>query len=259
MSAADSPLEIHCTQELLLQADFDGELNPSESAALENHRASCAICQEALGRLQRARSLLQNASRARAPDSLRDKLQKQLRAQDQGIAAVPPNLRVTKFRYLISGGSVGAIAAGLLVFVFLGMPVERTPESLVDNHVRAMQTQSHLLDVVSSEHHTVKPWFAGQIAFAPPVKDLEAYGYPLRGGRIDVFKQRNVAVLVYQAGKHSIDVSILPKNEVTVSTPQDLHGFNIRQWHDGDFTLWAVSDLNPRELDAFVQHWKSAP
>ena len=95
----------------------------------------------------------------------------------------------------------------------------------------------------------MKPWFAGQIEFAPPVKDLEAFGYALRGGRVDVVDGHNAAVLVYQAGAHTIDVPIVPA---------EVRGFNVRRFEDGDFSVWAVSDLNARELDAFVEHWRSA-
>ncbi len=92
--------------------------------------------------------------------------------------------------------------------------------------------------------------------FAPPVKDLEAVGYPLRGGRVDVVDGRNAAVLVYQAGAHTIDVSIQPRG--TGTAPATLRGFNVRRFDDGDFSVWAVSDLNGRELDAFVERWTSA-
>jgi anti-sigma factor RsiW len=115
-----------------------------------------------------------------------------------------------------------------------------------------------LVDVASSEHHTVKPWFAGQIDFAPPVKDLEAFGYRLTGGRVDVVAGRNAAVLVYEAGAHKIDVSIQPRAAGSASAPAELRGFNVRRLEEGELSVWAVSDLNARELDAFVEHWRSA-
>ena len=251
--------EVHCSQGLLLQADFDGELDAAQSAALQAHLADCAICSAALSRLQRSRSLLADAPRRAAPDKLRAKLRELASPQPRrDVSRATRGLGVaTKLGYVASGAGVGAIAAGVLAFVLLGARPSYVAEGVVDNHLRGLQSQGHLVDVASSEHHTVKPWFAGQIDFAPPVKDLEALGYPLRGGRVDVVGGHNAAVLVYQAGAHSIDVSIQPRGGA-VSVPTELRGFNLRRFDDGEFSVWAVSDLNARELDTFVERWKSA-
>jgi anti-sigma factor RsiW len=248
--------EVHCSQTLLLQADFDGELDAAQSAALQSHLAGCAICASALSRLQRSRSLLAHAPRLAAPDRLRDRVRELAKSQPRSSGA-PARGLATKLRYIASGAGVGAIAAGLLTFAFLGTQPSYVADSVVDNHLRALQSPAHLVDVASSEHHTVKPWFAGQIDFAPPVKDLAALGYSLRGGRVDVVDGHNAAVLVYQAGAHTIDVSIQPRGG-SGSAPTELRGFNVRRLEDGEFSVWAVSDLNARELDAFVEHWKSA-
>jgi anti-sigma factor RsiW len=251
--------ELHCSQELLLQADFDGELDAAQSAALQSHIERCAICGSALSGLQRTRSLLALAPRVAAPDRLRARVLELARSEPRSDVEPAPRVRAsaTKIRYLVSGAGLGALAAGVLTFVLVGVQPSQIAESVVDNHLRALQSPAHLVDVTSSEHHTVKPWFAGQIDFAPPVKDLEALGYPLRGGRVDVIEGRNAAVLVYQAGAHTIDVSIQPRGRPR-SAPAELRGFNVRRIDDGDFSVWAVSDLNARELDAFIGHWKSA-
>jgi anti-sigma factor RsiW len=250
---------VHCSQELLLQADFDGELDAAQSAALQAHVESCAICGPALSRLQRSRSLLARAPHLVAPERLRASVRELAKTQPRSDVAPKPPAQAfaTRLRYVVSGAGVGAVAAGLLTFVFLSAQ-PRVADSVVDNHLRAMQSPAHLVDVASSEHHTVKPWFAGQIDFAPPVKDLEAFGYPLRGGRVDVVDGRNAAVLVYQAGAHLIDVSVEPRGGGSVSAPAELRGFNVRRFEDGDFSVWAVSDLNARELDAFVETWRAA-
>jgi anti-sigma factor RsiW len=255
--------ETSCSQTLLLQADFDGELDAVQSAALEDHRAQCPICVAASLKLRQSSHLLRNARRFVAPEELHRSIGRQLSSTQDERNLQSKNLlnrsgtKKTRYSIFGAGAGVGAMAAGLLVFVFLGMPGRQMPESIVDNHVRAMQSPAHLLDVASTEHHTVKPWFAGQLDFAPPVKDMEAFGYPLRGGRVDVIEGRNVAVLVYQAGRHSIDVSVR-LNPESAAASSALHGFNIRHWNDDAFSLWAVSDLNARELDAFVEHWKAA-
>ena len=221
---------------------------------------SCAICELALSRLQRSRSLLAHAPKLVAPDRLRASVRELVKAQPRSDVAPERRVRgfAPKLRYLFSGAGVGALAAGLLTFFLVGAQPSRIAESVVDNHLRALQSPAHLVDVASSEHHTVKPWFAGQIDFAPPVKDFEAFGYPLRGGRVDVVDGHNAAVLVYQASAHTIDVSIQPRADGSVSMPAGLRGFNLRRFEDGDFSVWAISDLNARELDAFVEHWRAA-
>jgi anti-sigma factor RsiW len=250
---------VYCSQTLLLQAEFDGELDAAQSTALEVHKTSCSLCSEAWSQLEQSRSFLRSAQRFTVPESMHDALKEQFKAASQivGPTMAGPETRSNKIRYLGSGAGIGALAAGVLAFVLLSVPGQRAADLIVDNHVRAMQSPTHLLDVVSSEHHTVKPWFAGQIDFAPPVKDMEGFGYPLRGGRIDVIAGRKIAVLVYRAGLHSIDVSIEPSTE-SVSGPTELRGFNLRHWSDAQFDFWAVSDLNARELEAFVEHWKAA-
>jgi anti-sigma factor RsiW len=253
--------ELHCSQELLLQADFDGELDAAESAALQAHLASCAICGPALSRLQRSRSLLARAPRPAAPNRLRDSVRQLARSQPRGAGARTPSGQsfATKLAYAVSGAGAGAVAAGVLAFLLFGARPSYVAETVIDNHLRALQSPAHLVDVASSEHHTVKPWFAGQIDFAPPVKDLATFGYPLRGGRVDVVDGRNAAVLVYQAGAHTIDVSIQPRPAGGFgSAPAERRGFNLRRFEDGDFSVWAVSDLNARELDTFVERWKAA-
>ena len=252
--------EVHCSQALVLQADFDGELDAAQSAALEAHLRSCAICRSELSRLQRSRSLLAHAPRLAAPTSLRARVLSLARSQ-------PPRSDATQGRrtesfarrlgYIVSGAGVGAVAASLLTLAFLGSQPAPVADSVVDNHLRALQSPAHLVDVASSEHHTVKPWFAGQIEFAPPVKDLEALGYPLSGGRVDVVDGRRAAVLVYRAGAHTIDVTIQPRGG-SARAPAQLRGFNVRRFEEGSFAIWAVSDLNARELDEFVERWKAA-
>src|SRR5450432_1715430 len=81
--------------------------------------------------------------------------------------------------------------------------------SLVDTHVRSLMAD-HLTDVLSSDHHTVKPWFAGKVDFAPFVPELQAQGFPLIGGRVEVVSGHTAAALVYGRGLHKINLFIWP-------------------------------------------------
>ena len=131
------------------------------------------------------------------------------------------------------------------------------PDWIVAAHIRALQPD-HLVDVMSTEQHTVKPWFAGRLPFSPPVKDLSADGFALTGGRLDYLPGNMAATLVYKRRQHVIDLFIWP------SEPEDdrgssrgvREGYNFARWQTDGMSFWAVSDLNTRELEQFTDKWR---
>ncbi|HEY3600236.1 MAG TPA: zf-HC2 domain-containing protein [Paraburkholderia sp.] len=123
-------------------------------------------------------------------------------------------------------------------------------DELVSSHVRA-QLSGRDLDVVSSDQHTVKPWFNGRIDYAPPVVDLAASGFPLAGGRLDYVGHRRVAVLTYLHRKHVIDVYVLPDTDPAAGKPGPsiVHdGYAVARWRDDGMMWWAVTDAAPESL-----------
>jgi anti-sigma factor RsiW len=126
---------------------------------------------------------------------------------------------------------------------------ERLEEQLLAAHVRSL-IQDTPIQVASSDSHTVKPWFAGRVDFAPEVKDLTADGFPLLGGRLDYVDERRVGVLVYRRRLHVINVFMWPAASAEPSGPL-LHrknGYNILSWSRGGISYFAVSDVEPGEL-----------
>ena len=125
-------------------------------------------------------------------------------------------------------------------------------DELVASHVRA-QLSGRDIDVISTDQHTVKPWFNGRIDYAPPVEDLAASGFPLAGGRLDYIGHRRVAVLTYRHAKHVIDVYVLPADDPAAGKPGPAiirDGYALARWSDSGMMWWAVTDAAPDSLTA---------
>jgi anti-sigma factor RsiW len=127
-------------------------------------------------------------------------------------------------------------------------------DQVVSSHIRSLMA-NHLTDVISSDQHTVKPWFSGKLDFAPVVKDLSSKGFQLVGGRLDYIADRPVAALVYKRRQHSINLFVWPSPQADSSPhTMTIKGYDVVNWTQGHMAYWAVSDLNAAELNDFAHH-----
>jgi anti-sigma factor RsiW len=243
-----------CDMHLKLQAEFDGELDAAQSAELATHRESCDMCRASWDRLARTRAALaEGVTYHRASPALQ-------RAIASRIAAPAPQAarRFRRWREGVSFVAGGALAA-MLMLALLPSAQDGMVAALIDDHIRSLQP-GHLIDVVSSDQHTVKPWFDGRLDFAPPVKDLAAQGFPLQGGRLDYLAGRSVAALAYGRQKHIINLFVWPQGgSAGASAPAAMKGYNIVHWSAEGMNFWAVSDLERGELEAFSRDWQQTP
>src|SRR5262249_13458901 len=161
------------------------------SAEIERHLADCQKCTT---RLENVRALRKVVARAAfsAPESLRGNVLASL--GKPGAQTVRPHFRLTTGLALAAALVLGFFLAQ----VFSGHSSDKTLlAAITDSHIRSL-AGTHLVDVTSSDQHTVRPWFEGKIDFAPPVEDLSAAGFPLVGGRLEFISSRPVAALVYE-------------------------------------------------------------
>jgi len=240
---------------ILMHALIDGELDAGHAREVEAHIVGCAACAARLREFQELRRNLTPAGlRYSAPGSLRESIEGRLPAPP---AAASRRAVISSFAL---GAGVSAIAAcGLLVMVMRNDDESRILGEVVSAHLRSLQAQ-HLTDVLSSDQHTVKPWFNGRLDVAPPVVDLTAQGFTLLGGRLDYVDAKPVAAIVYRRRVHVINLFCAPAPDFghRRAVMESLHGFNVRRWSENGLNLWAVSDINTEELAEFGEKFEAA-
>jgi anti-sigma factor RsiW len=152
----------------------------------------------------------------------------------------------------ISGLGTAAVAAAL-GFVLL-TPLRTAPlvDELLNAHVDSLLS-THLVDVVSTDRHTVKPWFAGQTDVSPVVADFEPQGYKLVGGRVDYLEHQRAAVVVYRHGAHVINVFSWSATPRSIAGKVTRNGYHLMFWRIGDLQYCAVSDTGWDELASLTQ------
>lgn len=237
----------------LLPLYFDGELDRATGREFEAHLDECAACRAALIELDALRgSLRKDAPRYSAPDTLRARIQREAVAS---VAHQPSRWQLP--RLALAASWVLAFAAGGITLAAWnhvstpGQEASQLTRDLFASHWRALAATSPI-DVVSTDQHTVKPWFAGKIATAPVVQDFAAQGYALIGGRIDYAGTERVPVLVYRHGKHVIDVFVLPPTASPSSNePVRLQGYVLEGATLGGQPAAIVSDMDEAELTRF--------
>ena len=222
---------------------------------LQRHLQECQACAELHQKRQAVRSAIRNSDLTfKAPAGL----EKRIRVAVDRAEGTGPRNRVggiSKCGSLARSGCLSCIAA-----LFVWKTVKRLPDTnellaqqVLTSHVRSLMAD-HLTDVVSSDTHTVKPWFTGKLDFSPSVKDLASQDFPLAGGRLE-YLDRPVAALVYRRRQHIINVLVWPSaNDSTrpSGTPLNRQGFNLLHWTSSGMNYWAISDLNLGELREFV-------
>ena len=241
------------TERNLLHAYLDDELDLVRSMELEDHLAQCSDCALEVSSYRGLREAVNAADlRYDAPAELRSRIMTALREEERPqTIAIVHRPRVAWWSWASAAACVLISAAAIVIALSHRAP-NLLAREIVADHVRSLMA-THITDVVTSDQHTVKPWFNGKLDFSPQVRDLSADGFELVGGRLDYVDGHNAAAVVYQRRKHIINVFswLAPgtDEEPRVSAEQ---GYNVITWKAAGIEYCAASDLNRQELSELV-------
>ena len=243
----------HADVESQVDTYLDGELAATDAAALEAHLASCADC----GRFRDDCLALRTAiagqvPKFQVPEALLGRVRAAL-SESSGLRRARPAAASLAWRSLALAASFAVVAVGSWRFGANHMATEMLANEVFASHVRSLMP-GHLTDVLSSDQHTVKPWFNGKLDFSPPVYDFSGRGYLLLGGRLDYVNGRPVAALVYGRRQHLINVFVWPaRRPEGGATGLAWQGYHLLQWATPRYAYWVASDLGLPELHDFAR------
>ncbi len=250
--------------EVLINALIDGELDAGHARDVETHVESCSACAEKLAVYRAMREAMAQAGlKEPAAAALRARIEAALPKRSAQVIT-PRQFFQSSRRTFFGGFAAGtalsaAIAASLVLTVFRNDQERTIANEVVSAHIRSLQA-GHLMDVETSDRHTIKPWFNGKLDVAPPVIDLAAEGFALIGGRLDYVDGEPVASIVYQRRKHVINLFVARRlgGAHGGARPETIQGYNVRHWSEKGLDFWAVSDIAAAELDEFVEKISTA-
>jgi anti-sigma factor (TIGR02949 family) len=246
-----------CRELLRTHAYLDGELDGAAAAEAERHIETCAECREASEHAARlSDAIRREAAHYPAPAALRARIAAAL--DSEKTAVVVPFKRRNFWYGALSGAGAMAAAAGLAFVLMLPPSAENLAQAVTDDHTAALMS-GHLIQIASSNHHVVKPWFAGRVDVSPPTPDFPQADFTLTGGRVDRIEGARAAVVVYRHGGHVIDLFVWPDRGSALPADATRHGYHAIFWKSGDLDFAAVSDTQKRELENFVTLVRSAP
>jgi anti-sigma factor RsiW len=244
----------HAEAKGLIEAYADGELDAARTQALETHLETCAACQQALDAWMAERKAVRVALDV---GSTPQGLLTQVRAATAGANTRSRGVPAWALQAAALAG-VAILSSGATFSVMQTARADRA-QTLFDAHMRA-EDPGRAIEVASTDKHTVKPWLDARLDFAPPVDNLQAQGFPLIGGRLDYVDGRRAAVMVYARRKHMIDVFVRPSGDAPAPPAHaDRRGFHLIGWRHGGFDWWAVSDVDPAELETLRKLLESPP
>jgi anti-sigma factor RsiW len=247
----------HPDVEARLEVALDGELPAREAAELESHLAGCDSCRQSRDqRLALRAAIKAQVPRFEPPPALVDMMRAEWRRSAEPVK-VQHRRSPPAWLWLGLAAALMLVIPGTWRLATSRARLEMVADQVLASHVRSLMP-GHLTDVLSSDQHTVKPWFNGKLDFSPPVYDFSGRGYPLLGWRLDYLQKRAVAALVYGRRQHLINVFTWPAGGESGEGSQFHQGYHLLHWTTGDYVYWVASDLGTAELSEFAALLKAA-
>jgi anti-sigma factor RsiW len=234
-----------------LEAYFDGQLPEAEARAFGEHLRTCATCTAEGLRLVQQKRAVQAAGLSFTPDPV-------FRARIQKSIAPPPPWR-PGWRFLAAAVALVLVAGTVLLSLQHGRGSDRQLLSeLVDQHVATLASP-HPVDVVSTDRHTVKPWFEGKIPFSFNLPELQGSPFELIGGKVCYLSQSPGAELIFRVRQHQISVFIF-REQGLAAMPEDRTAlsFEVRSWSHAGLRYFVIGDASPADLDKLSELIKGA-
>lgn len=239
---------------LLVHAYLDGELDPANALGITQQMDTVPALAAEAERIKALQQLIrERLPREETPPGLRARIETSV----GGLRRARPR---PSWRALAASIALTAMVTGTSTWFMTGsqQPI-MVADSLVSDHIRALMAPEPV-DVVSSDRHTVKPWFNGRIPNSPRVVDLARENFPLIGGRVDVLGQTPVSTLVYRHAKHLISLTAVPAEGgfKLDRSPRSINGYNVVHWVENGVSYWAISDLEAKELEDFARLFRTS-
>jgi anti-sigma factor RsiW len=244
---------VACAESLRVQAYFDGEVDAVSAADIAGHIERCCECRALLQELERTRAALRgHLPEVEAPGELRERIQRAL-GREAGAAVHGRVWRAQSFWLGVLSGACATVLAAVVVALALATGRSAAVPDIIESaHVRSL-ISAHLVEVESSDRHTVKPWFAARADVSPIVADFPEAGYRLIGGRADSLLHQRMAVLVYRHGAHVINVFTWVAGRDALPGEITRAGYHLAFWKVGDLQYCAISDTSWEELEGLVR------
>jgi len=239
-----------------LDTYLDGEVPQEEMRTFDAHVRNCPSCSaDALSRVQLKRAIQVAGKRFTPSAEFRKRMQ-------QSIASKPR--RVFRLGWMLAAAAAVVLVVGTLTSTYLGDRSGRDQlfSEIADLHVETLASSSPV-DVISTDRHTVKPWFQGKIPFAFNLPELQNTEFSLLGGRMTYLEQTPGAHLIYDAGKHHISVFVfqersLPARLTDSSILPGKLSFNMETWSQGGLRYFVIGDASAGNIDGLAKLFKAA-
>jgi len=236
-----------------LDTYVDGELPEQEMRAFDAHVRSCPACSaDALARVQMKRTIQVAGKRFTPSAEFRNRIQKSIASKPQ---------RRFRLGWMLAALAAVILVVGTLTSAYLGSRSGRDQvfSEIADLHVAALASPSPV-DVISTDRHTVKPWFQGKIPFGFNLPELQNSDFSLVGGRMVYLEQAPGAHLIYDVRKHHISVLVFQERSLPASldrSPKKLP-FNMETWSQGGLRYFVISDASAADIDRLAKLFKAA-